>query len=615
MKPKFLSALLLVAAASAAHAQEAPPISLTVDASEASRGIFHSRLSIPARPGPITLVYPEWIPGHHRSAGPINSVVGLKVSASNATLPWRRDDVDMFAIHVDVPANATSIDVAFDTVSPTSSNSLSMITWNELLMYPLGKNTDDIPFAATLKLPPSWKYGTSLQKASDSPAGTAFKPLPLTYLIDSPVITGEHFRAVPIPAAGAQTHFIDMVGESDAVIDMKPETAAQYSNLVAECTALFGARHYDTYHWLLTVNVPGGGLEHHESSDDRVEEDALATDAGKFRLGGLLAHEYIHSWNGKFRRPAGLATPDYQKPMKGELLWVYEGLTDYLAAVVCPRAGLISADGFHEKLADTAAGMDYTMGRQWRPLIDTTIAAPILYSSPGPWRDYRRSTDFYPEGILLWLEIDTMIRQQTQNKKSINDFCLKFHGGPSKGPELKPYDMAEVVGDLNEIAPYDWKKFLDARLNSTDAHAPLGGIANAGWKLIYNDTPGDDLKYRESQTKTVNLMYSLGIVIGSDDGTVRDIVPGLPADKAGISPGMKLVAVNGRKWSADLLKSAVKNSKAATTPIELLISNNDFFKTCTLNYHDGARYPRLERDPSKPDLLAEIAKPLAPAPK
>ncbi len=611
LKRSILTTLLLSLAVSTARAQQTAPISLAVDATEAPRGIFHSHESFPVQPGPFTLVYPEWIPGHHRAAGPINNVVDLKFTANGNPITWRRDDVDMFAIHVDIPAGVTTLEASFDTVAPAPANSLSMVTWNELLFYPLGKPTDTIPFAATLKLPAGWKYGTSLPHTSESAAGIVFKPLPLTYLIDSPVITGEHFRSIPLNAGATPTHFIDMVAEADSDLDMKPDEIKKYDNLVNECGALFGTRHYNTYHWLVTFNVPGGGLEHHESSDDRVEENNLATDAGKRRLAGLLAHEYTHSWNGKYRRPAGLATPDFATPMKGELLWVYEGLTEYLATIVCPRAGLLTADDFHEKLAETQAGMEYTVGRQWRPLIDTTIGAPILYSSPGPWRDARRSTDFYPEGILLWLDVDTTIRQQTQGKKSLNDFCLKFHGGPNNGPELKPYTYEEVVSTLNDVAPYDWKKFLDARLNATNA--PLNGIANAGWKLVYTDTPSDDAKYRESQSKVTSLTFSLGLTLGNDDSTVKDIVPGLPADKAGISPGMKLVAINGRKWTPDLLKAAVKASKISDAPIDLLITNNDFFKTCSLNYHDGARYPHLERDSSKPDLLAEIAKPLAPA--
>ena len=352
-----------------------------------------------------------------------------------------------------------------------------------------------IPFAATLKLPANWKYGTSLQKASDSPAGTSFKPLSLTLLIDSPVITGEHFRAVPIPAPavapGQQTHFIDMVGESDAVIDMKPETVAQYSSLVNECTALFGARHYNTYHWLLTVNVPGGGLEHHESSDDRVEESALSSDAGKRRLGSLLAHEYIHSWNGKFRRPEGLATPDYQKPMKGELLWVYEGLTEYLATIVCPRAGLFTADDFHEKLAETAAGMDYTMGRQWRPLIDTTIGRTDPLQFPGPKRDYCRSTLIsIPKAFFSGSKLtpSSASRRRTRNQSTTS--VVKFHGGPSKGPEpSNPTTTPRSSTPLTTSPLMTGKKFLDTRLNSTDPHAPLGGITNAGWNPRLHRNP------------------------------------------------------------------------------------------------------------------------------
>lgn len=609
--------LMVLAAAGAVQAQEAQPVKIAVDATEVGRGIYHVKQTVPAQPGKMTLTYPEWIPGHHRSAGPVINLVGLKLSAGGKPVTWRRDEVDMYAFHCEVPAGATALDVSFDYVTAAAGSS-TIVIWNEMVLYPKGKPTDQIPFAASLKLPAGWKYATSLRPAAGAggtQAEIAFAPVSLTMLIDSPVLTGSYFKSVAINPGQSPPHFIDMVSESDAGLQMKPELVPLYGRLVDEAGALFGARHYTQYRWLLTLNSKGGGgLEHHESSDDHAEENAWSTEGGKRRLANLLAHEYVHSWCGKFRRPAGLATPDYQEPMKGELLWVYEGLTDYLALIMCPRAGLVTAEEFRERLALTAASMDYTVGRSWRPLADTAIAAPITYGSPGTWRAYRRSTDFYPEGDLLWLEVDVMIRQQTGGKKSMNDFCLKFFGGEGGKPSLKTYTMDDVVATLNEVSPFDWKGFLNTRLNSTEPRAPLAGVTGGGWKVVYNDTPNEDIKYSEGQGKTVNLTYSLGLLLGSDDGVVRDIVPGMIADKAGLAPGMKLIAVNGRKWSGELLRTAVKDSKTATGPIELLIENNELYKTYSLNYHDGARYPHMERDGSKPDVLGEIVKPMVVKP-
>ena len=420
-------------------------------------------------------------------------------------------------------------------------------------------------------------------------------------LFRSPVIAGAHCR--PRGAASA------------AALELKPEDGRHFSRLVPETGALFGARHYRAYHFLLTLSdhVAHFGLEHHESSDNRQSEKFL-TDAGTFKLhAGLLPHEMAHSWNGKYRRPVGLATPDFQQPMQGELLWVYEGLTDYLGLILTTRCGLWTEEDFRQNLALDAASLDRQPGRTWRPLVDTAVAAQLLYDARKEGSAWRRGVDFYPEGALIWLEADVLIRQQSQGRQSLDDFCRKFCGGASGPPRVVPYTFEDVIAALNGIAPYDWRQFFQARIYETRPRAPLGGIEGAGWRLVFSNTLPEMLKSLESDRKFTDLSFSLGLTI-KESGAVQDVIPGSPADQAGIGAGMQLVAVNGRRWTAELLRTAVKAAKTNTAPIELLVENNDYFKSCRVAYHDGERYPRLERDPAKPDLLTQILKPLAPPP-
>ena len=328
-------------------------------------------------------------------------------------------------------------------------------------------------------------------------------------------------------------------------------------------------------------------------------------------LPDLLPHEFVHSWNGKYRRPAGLAIPDYQQPMRDELLWVYEGLTDYLGKVLAVRSGLQTNDDFRETFALTAATLDRRAGRAWRPLADTTVAAQLLYVAPGTEASRRRSTDFYPEGDLIWLEADTIIRQQSQGKRSLDDFCRKFFDGESGPPKVVPYTYNDVLKALNDIAPYDWNEFFQTRIYKINPHAPLGGIENGGWRLIYTNNLPALLKNRESQGKYTDLRFSIGINLGSD-GSIGDVLPGTAADNAGLGAGMKLVAVDGRAWTADHLRAAIASAATNSAPIELLIETGDYYKTCRLDYHGGEQYPCLERDPNHPDLLDEIIRPRVP---
>jgi predicted metalloprotease with PDZ domain len=597
----------------------APTVTIAVDATAAPRKIFHASLKIPASPGDLTLYYPKWIPGEHAPDGPVIDLAGLKFGAGGKILKWRRDLVDGFTIHVEVPAGISQISAELDFLSPaifeggfsagsSATDKLAVISWNQVLLYHKGWQSDDINYSASLKLPDGWKFGTPLPLASHSGNEIKFATVSLTTLVDSPVITGEFLKVVPL--AQDPVTEMDIAADSAAALEAPAEVWDHYKHLVEQAQKLFGAHHYRDYHFLYTLSdhVAHFGLEHHESDDSRVDERALVDDASRKLSASLLPHEYVHSWNGKYRRPADLATPDYEQPMQDDLLWVYEGLTNYLGFVLTARSGLLTEEQDRDDLAITADMLDHhTPGRVWRNLQDTADAAPQLYFAPRAWQSWRRGTDFYDEGTLSWLWADVIIRQQTKGAKSLDDFCELFHGAPSTGPMVKPYTFDDVVSALNQIAPYDWRGFWTERLTNHGPGAPLGGVEGSGWKVVYDEIPSEMLTGSASMNHTVPAALAFGLLL-NEDGTISDITEGLPAAKAGIGPGMKLVAVNGRRFSPEILRDAVKATKNGNAPLDLLVENTDYYKTYKIDYHGGEKYPHLVRDDSKPDLLSEILK-------
>jgi predicted metalloprotease with PDZ domain len=607
------------------HAQA--PVKLKVDATDAARRLFHVQMSMPAKPGAMTLLYPEWIPGEHGPTGPIANLVGLKIQAAGQTVPWKRDSDNMFAFHLDVPSGAATLDVAFDFISPpesggfTSGSSttteLAVLNWNQLLLYPQGSQPDAFQYQATLTVPSSWRYGTALPIQRESGNQIEFQPASLTTMVDSPVSAGAHYRTFELGSEGGVPHYLHVAADSDGALDASPEVIGHFKDLVKEAGALFGAHHYRSYHFLYTLSdhVAHFGLEHHESSDDRTGERTLI-DGDSLRASGyLLPHEFVHSWNGKYRRPAGLISEGhdggYDTPMKGDLLWVYEGLTNYLGEVLAPRSGLWSQEDYRESLAETAAELDNKYGRTWRPLEDTAVAAQVLYDSGGDYQSLRRSVDYYPEGSLIWLEADVTIRQLSKGAKSLDDFCKLFHGGASGPPALKPYTFDDIVTALNTVQPYDWAGFLNQRLHSTSPRAPLGGIEHSGWKLTYDNVRSEFWKAREETRKITDLTYSIGILIGNDDGIVTDVRYGGPAQKAGLAPSVKLIAVNTRQYSPTVLREAIAKTATGAKPIELLVKNGEFYQTFRIEYQGGEKYPHLTRNSATPDLLTAILAPKA----
>ena len=600
------------------------PIQVNVDATDAPRRIFHVKMTLPAKPGPMTLLYPQWIPGEHGPTGPVVNLVGLKVQADGKPIPWKRDSVNMYGFGVDVPAGATALEIGFDYIAPpetggfssgsSTTSELAVLNWNQLLLYPKGTDADSVQFQASLKVPAGWRYGTALPIQRESGNDIQFRPAPLTTLIDSPLSAGAHYRTIDLGEDQGAPHYLHLAADSDEALKIRQEAIDGYKNLVKETGALFGSRHYRRYDFLFTLSdhIAHFGLEHHESSDDRVNERTLIDPDLERVAASLLTNECTHSWNGKYRRPSGLVSNGkdggYDAPMKGDLLWVYEGLTEYLGEILAPRSGLSSVDDFRESLAETAAALDSQYGRTWRPLEDTAVTAQLLYNAGQDYGSYRRDVDFYPEGTLIWLEADASIRELSKGAKSLDDFCRAFHGGPGGAPALKTYDFGDVMAALNAVQPYDWAGFFNQRLHSTDAHAPLGGIERSGWKLSYDGVRSDYWKAVETSGKRTDMSYSIGITL-NEDAMIEDVEYGGPAQKAGVAPSTKLIAVDSRQYTPAVLREAVARAATSDKPIELLIKTGEYYEVHRVDYHGGERYPHLVRDPSKPDLLSEIVKP------
>jgi predicted metalloprotease with PDZ domain len=610
---------VIVLASLSSFAANAPTIMLSVDASAAPRKLIHAQLRIPASPGTLTLYYPKWIPGEHGPTGPIQDLTGLKFTASGNPLKWRRDLLDGWTFHVEVPAGENEVTANLDYASPATlqggygsgsaaTEKLYVVNWNPLLLYPAGWTSDQLTYSASLKLPSGWKFGTSLPVASRAGDDIHFAPISLTMLVDGPVISGEYLKVVPLSTDGPPAE-LDIAADTPAALAAPPEVWEHFKNLVAQAGILFGTRHYRDYHFLLTLSdhVAHFGLEHHESNDSRIDERSLVEEEGRVLAAGLLGHEYVHSWNGKYRRPADLSTPDYEKPMQTDLLWVYEGLTSYLGDLLTARSGERTPDQARDSLALIAADIDHRSGRVWRDLQDTADGVPSMQMASRGWADYRRGLDYYDEDVLTWLWADVIIRQQSKGTKSLDDFCKLFHGGQSGPPMLKTYTFDDVMNGLNQVVAYDWRGFWTERLTTHGPGGPLGGVNGSGWKLIYDESPSQLTRAYEHDAKAIDAQYSVGLFL-KDNGGVRDTVEGMIGAKAGIGPGMTIVAVNGHRFSSDAWHDAIAAAKTSSTPIELIVENADYFRTIRLDYHGGEKYPHLVRDESKPDLLSEIFK-------
>jgi predicted metalloprotease with PDZ domain len=604
----------------ASRAATAPPhINIALDATDAPRKILHAQLTIPATAGTMTLYCPKWIPGEHAPSGPAIDVTGLKFTANGQFLKWRRDLADNWAIHVEVPAGAQEVHASLDYLEPGESDQslfsagssatqkMLVISWNQVLLYPKGWTGDQITYSASLRLPAGWKFGTPLPVTSRSGDEIHFESVSLFTLVDSPIISGEYLKVVPLNQGQNPPVEMDIAADSTTALDAPQQVWDEYSNLVKQATTLFGATHYRDYHFLFSLSdhVAHFGLEHHEANDSRSEERTLIDPQLRSLHAGLLPHEYVHSWNGKYRRPADLTTSDYEQTMQDDLLWVYEGLTEYLGDVLTARSGLWTPQEYRDALAGSAAMLDHRPGRTWRNLQDTADSAALLYYTPKEWDSWRRSVDYYDEGELDWLWADSIIRQQTGGRKSIDDFCKLFHGAPSTPPIVKTYTFDDVVNALNQIAPYDWRGFWNERLTNHGPGAPLGGIEGTGWKIVYDENRSPMMRAWEDDHRTLNAAFSVGLIT-KENGEIEDTIEQMDAAHAGIGPGMKILAVNGRRFTPQLFRDALHEGKNASQPLQLLIENTDYFRTFILDYHGGEKYPHLVREESKPDIMTEI---------
>jgi predicted metalloprotease with PDZ domain len=597
------------------------PLEIRVDATEAPRRLYRAHLVIPARPGELTLYYPKWIQGEHQPSGPINDLAGLKLTAAGQPLSWRRDDLDLYAFHCTVPGSASAVEADLEYLipgdkggygaGPAATPKLAILNWYLVTLYPSGRPVREIPVRASLKLPAGWKAGTALPVDSTEGDTTNYRTVSLEMLADSPALCGAHFREVPVGPKDGPPHSLVLACDSAAGLEIGDELKGHYGRLVEEAGALFGSRHYRSYRFLVALSELLGhnAIEHHECSDNRMPE-RMMVDAKYRKLtpAWVLAHEYVHSWNGKYRRPEGLATPDFQKPMRTRLLWVYEGLTQYFGYVLAARSGLFEPGISRENLAAVADWAGSQRGRDWRPLEDTATAAPYLYSARGEWSHRRRGVDFYDEGALLWLDADTLIREKSGGKKSLDDFARSFYGGAGGKPEVRPYSFDDIVKGLEAVQPHDWRGFLERRLTVASPEAPMDGITRGGWRLVYKPERSAWLTEMEADQGMMDLTASIGLLLRSDGGVI-DVVPGKPADHAGIGPHMKLLAINGRRLTAERLREAVAATAGGKGKLSLLVENGEYIQARDLDYNGGARYPHLERDKAKPDLMAEIFAP------
>ena len=627
-----LGALLALAPVGDALAQPGATLAglahVEVDAREAPRGVLKVHLRLPVSAGPLTLVYPKWLPGRHGPAGPITNVAGPVLRAGSRILPWRRDDVDMYAFHVDVPAGESELDADFEVVTAlrpdglvngleaprTATESLAIIEWHQVVLYPENATTDALTYQASIQLPAGWRYASALRAEASSAQGTRFGPTSLTTLIDSTLVAGRHLESFDLGGEPGVT--LNVLADGPAALNVTDATLARYRALVREAQVLFGATHYRHYDFLytLTDQIMPDGLEHHESSDNRSPYRTFLDEDVRLAEGNLLAHEYSHSWNGKYRRPAGLATPNYQEPMKGELLWVYEGLTEYLGDVLAARSGIWTPQQFNQEMARNVGNQQTHHARTWRNLRDTTIAAQLIYVQPRDWASrLRRQEDFYQESALLWLEADVLIRKLSGGRRSLDDFCRLFYGPPNTAPQVLPYGFDDVVAALTQVQPYDWRGFWNERLDRHRDQAPTEGLNAAGWRYELTSEPSVMQHAHEVDDRDLDLRFSLGFYVSDDGALVADVVPGSPGDVAGLSSGDKLIAINGRKWSRDTARDALASSAHAHAQagdvLTLLVEKDDVYKSVELHYGGGERFPQLVRITGTADVLADITRP------
>jgi len=569
-------------------------LTLDIDATDTTRGIFNVKQTIPvAKSGHLVLLYPKWIPGKHGPRGEIEKLGGLVIKGNGKVIPWKRDPVDVFAFHLDVPAGVKKLDVSFNFVSATVNDqgrivmtpNLMSLQFFSLSLYPAGYFTRRIPIQAKVTYPEGWTASSAVDAKVTGNVYT-YDKTNYDVLMDSPVLAGRYYRQLKLTDRVSVETYADAPEELAA----KPEHVDALKKLVEQAVKTFGVEHYDHYRFLFSISdeLGGIGVEHHRSSENGTGLGFFTKWDEKATSRNLLPHEYTHSWDGKFRRGADLWTPDFRTPMRGSLLWVYEGQTQFWGYVFQARSGLVSKADTLDQYANIAANLDNRKGRTWRPMGDTTNDPVITPRSPKGWVSWQRSEDYYNEGLLIWMDADSIIREKSGGTKSIDDFARIFFGGRDGDYGELTYNFDEVVSTLNQVVPYDWHKFLDERVNGVSQNAPLGGFERNGYKLVYNDTPN-----KATPKNSTDLSYSIGLSMGAKG--ISGVMWGSPAFDAGITLADEIVAVNGAAYTGDKLKDAVAAAKTGKAPIKLTVKRGSRYRDVAIDYHDGLRYPHLEK--------------------
>jgi len=596
-------------------------ISLEMDATDLDRRIVSVKQTVPVTgPGPMILLYPSWLPGNHGPVGPVDDIADLHFSANGQPLRWVRHTVETNGFQIDVPAGVSSIDVSFKWLTPIDgsqgrvviTDEMLNIQWEKAVLYPAGYDTSGISMRPTLRLPAGWRYGTALDTESFENGVATFAPISLEHFADSPLFAGAHYRQIDLDPGGRSPVRLNIVADDPDMLAATDAHIELHRNLVDQADRLFGARHFNHYDFLLAVTdrLGGIGLEHHRSSENSVDPKYFTASNDTLGDRDLLGHEYTHSWNGKWRRPADQMTANFNEPLQNSLLWVYEGQTQYWGQVLTTRAGLLSKELELGSLAMTAATYGLSPGRAWRAMQDTTNDPIIAQRRPQPWGTFQRSEDYYSEGALIWLDADTWIREQSGGRRSLDDFAKAFFGVEDGNWDPAPYTFDDIVRTLNEVQPNDWATFLRTRLDAVgaDAPMPLDGIERGGYRLVFKEEPNAYQKALYTEFGRNDFQYSLGI--RTDNANRISLVRwGSPAFEAGLTSGWEIVAVNGRTASPGAISEAITASKGNATPIEMMLKKGERFRTVRFDYHDGLRYPHLERIEGAPDRLGDILAP------
>lgn len=604
-------------AAATSYATKSDPETLLLDASDVGRGLIISSMDIPARPGPFTFVFPKWIPGYHGPTGPLAAISQLEVSAGGHPIAWSRDHVDMYAFHVQVPQGVRHIHVKFTVLinSPgtLATPNLAVIEWNRALFYQNDTDSHDDYFKASIILPKGWAYGTAMPDPARHGDRIDFAEVPLDMLVDSPLDTGRYYKTVTLWKKGDAYQVLDMFADKPEDLDVPRSLIDDYKNMTPEALALYGARHWYTYHSLLVLSDKIGfeGIEHHQSSDDRAPDDFMTNPKWQLVAGDLLTHEFSHSWNGKYRRPWDLTTLNFQIPQRTDLLWVYEGMNQYLGDLLSFRTGIRKPSEYPQYVATLYSRMLNEPGRTTEPLIDTTTAAPYLYEARGEYPEIRRTAgDFYTEGELLWLDVDTIIREKTDGKKSLDTFLHLYAGQHDTGPIVKTYTRADIEKLLDEVVPYDWHAFFQKHVYDIAAKPPSSEFRRAGWKFVYDAKPNRFVEAQEALRHSNDQWVTYGLMIGKA-GKVEQVREGSPAWTAGMAPGGTIEAVDGQAYQTKVLAYVMKQAESSKNPTVFLVKRDGWYKSFDVSYHGGPEYPHLVRIPGTPDMLAKIMAPHA----